>query len=165
MTDATTQPEAKPSVMDRPIKLKFVLVIAGLLIAAALVILVAQYVGHSGEMSLAREQLRESAETKASILAHAVSVFGNKMIVAKEYNQLQEYADNLIASKDAKDILYIAVVDQGGQAVVHTDRRYRGRSFSGDIAEPGVLTQASAKVMDLTKQAGTVYVGLRADTR
>lgn len=165
MTDATAQPEARPSAMNRAIKLKFVLVIVGLLIVAALVALVAQYVGYSGEMARAREQLRESAETKASVVAHAVAVFGNKMIVTKEYNQLQDYADNLIASKDAKDILYIAVVDQGGQAVVHTDRRYRGRPFSVETAEPGALTQASAKVMDLTKQAGTVYVGLRPDTR
>lgn len=164
MSDNSALPKARPAFMDRPVKLKFVLVIVVVLILAAVVALAVQAVDHSREMSRVRKQALERAETTASVLAHAIAVFGNEMIVNKEYNQLQDYADNLISAKECGDISYIAVVDNEGTAVVHTDRGFTGRPFSG--AQGGEdAAQGAAKVMDLTRQVGTVYVGIRIEPK
>lgn len=161
MNETSPAAEARTPLMDRPVRLKVVLIIAAVLIVAAAVVLLIQALNSGQRIRTVQEELRDSAEAKASVLAHAVAVFGNKMITAREYNRLQEYADSLIAAKGADDILYVAVVDMAGNAVVHTDRRYRGRPFEPEAAEAGALRVAAADSMDLTKKVATVYVGVQ----
>lgn len=103
--------------------------------------------------------VRAKAEDAAQGIAGAIAAFGNEDIVARDYRSLQAYSDNLVRHRP---IASVAIVDSRDRVVVHTNREFLGRS-ARDLTKTSGVVEASAQVMDLTKQAGTVVVGVRID--
>ena len=100
-------------------------------------------------------QIRTRTTELAQDTAHAISVFGSKQIIAGNWGDLQSFADDLVREKP---LAYVAIVNAKGVAVVHTNRSLRDQPF----AEPKntrSMVNASVPVMNLTKQAATVWVG------
>lgn len=104
-----------------------------------------------------RLEMKRQAEACARSIAGSVAVFANKLIVDRNYRDLQERCDELV---QGSNIAYIAVGDSKGRIVVHTNREYLGRN-KDDLKTPAGVVEASQSAMDLTKQVGTVYVGVR----
>ena len=102
-------------------------------------------------------QIRTRTTELAQDTAHAISVFGSKQIIAGNWGDLQSFADDLVREKP---LAYVAIVNAKGVAVVHTNRSLRDQPF----AEPKntrSTVNASVPVMNLTKQAATVWVGAK----
>ena len=100
-------------------------------------------------------QIRTRTTELAQDTAHAISVFGSKQIIAGNWGDLQSFADDLVREKP---LAYVAIVNAKGVAVVHTNASLRDQPF----AEPKNtrrMVNASVPVMNLTKQAATVWVG------
>ncbi|HET6457040.1 MAG TPA: hypothetical protein VFI02_21790 [Armatimonadota bacterium] len=100
-------------------------------------------------------QIRDRTTELAQDTAHAISVFGSKQIIAGNWGDLQSFAEDLVKEKP---LAYVAIVNAKGVAVVHTNASLRDQPF----AEPKntrSMVNASVPVMNLTKQAATVWVG------
>ena len=101
-------------------------------------------------------QIRARTSELAQDTAHAIAVFGSKQIIAGNWGDLQTFADDLVREKP---LAYVAIVNTEGVAVVHTNAGFRNKPF----AEPKNtrnMVNASVPVMNLTKQAATVWVGV-----
>ncbi len=104
-----------------------------------------------------RAEMRAQAESCARAVAGSIAVFGNKLIVSRDYRELQERCDELV---QGSRIAYIAISDAKGRIVVHTNREHLGRDARDIKASAGVI-ESSQSAMDLTKRVGRVYVGVR----
>lgn len=104
----------------------------------------------------AEKALNTCASRSAGNTARAVSIFANRQIVAKDWARLQEYADQLVGGGA---IVYLAIVNPEGIAMVHTDRSLLGKEYVEPADES--VAHASVPAMSLTKQVATVRVGVR----
>ena len=100
-------------------------------------------------------QIRTRTTELAQDTAHAISVFGSKQIIAGNWGDLQSFAEDLVKEKP---LAYVAIVNTKGVAVVHTNRSLRDQSFE-EPRNTRSTVNASVPVMNLTKQAATVWVG------
>jgi sensor histidine kinase regulating citrate/malate metabolism len=149
MSNEETQstPAARP---PRMIRLKVAAWIVIVLIVALVVVWLAKTMECRGA-------LEAQAKRSAQNLATAIAAFGNRDIRARSYSDLQIYSDDLVPNKP---IAFIAIIDSRGRVVVHTNREFLGKRAS-DLPPPRGVAEASAKVMGVTQQAGTVLVGVR----
>lgn len=122
-----------------------------------LVLVAAALVAWSVKSWMCDRAVRLQAQELAGSLATAIAAFGNEDIIGRDYRQLQRYSDDLVRRKP---VAYVAIADSRGRVVVHTNREFLGRDIE-DAAEDGGLVRGSARVMDVTKQVGTVMVGVR----
>lgn len=150
MSNEETQ---KPTENARPPKMiKFKIAAWGLVVAVLALVLV------WGVMSLkCNSILRTQAEVAATDVATAISAFGAKDILARNYQDLASYADHLVGNQH---IAFVAVIDAQDKVVVHTNREFVGKEASELSPVRGAI-EASVPVMDLTKQSGEVRVGVR----
>lgn len=132
------------------------------LILVLIVVLAGAYFWGSKALECARvageaeQALKTCASESADNTARAVSIFANRLIVTEDWAHLQEYADEVVGGGA---IVYVAIVNPDGLAVVHTDRSLLNKEF----VEPGnkSIAHASVPVMSFTKQVATVRVGVR----
>ena len=150
MSTGEVQPAAGPASQPRMIRLKWAMWIAVVLVLALVVLWAVKSIQCNGA-------LKTQAEQSAQNLASAIAAFANKDIVARNYRDLQDYSDNLVRNKP---IAFIAIIDSRDRVVVHTNREFLGKRVD-DLAGTSGVVEASVPVMDITKQAGTVRVGLR----
>lgn len=145
----------KEGSMESKMRLKWVLVILAIVIITGAALWASKALECKRIAQERDEALSRYATECAEAVAIAVSVFGNKQINAESWDDLQRYADELVSKKS---LAYVAIVDNAGVAVVHTNRSFRDSQFSSS-AHAG-LVQASAPVMRLTEQSATVHVGM-----
>lgn len=153
-----TAAEPRASLLDRKISLRWVLILLAVVVLAALVLWILKALDCSRAIQQRERESAERTRVYARTLATAVALFGNRQIVARDYDTVQHYADRLVGREG---VAYVGVTDASGRAVVHTNRKLRGALLLV-IPERGVA-DASVPVMDLTRQAATVHVGLSAE--
>lgn len=147
--------------MDRKISLKWALLLLAVAIAAGLVAWGLQALRTRSVAQESDEALREQAVQTAQVTARSIATFGNRQIVQEDWGALQDAADELVSQRP---LSYVAVVDQRGVAVVHTDRSLRGRRLP-EPEEDGELAEASVPAMSATRQVATVRVGANIPQR
>ena len=149
------------SISGRSVSLKWLLVA----VSVVAIVGIAAYWWKSSEchrMSAQSDQyLRDSASRSAQMVSRAIATFGNRQIVAGNWEALQEYADDLVR---AKSVAYVAILDPGGVAVVHTNRSFKGSKL-GEPGETENVAHASVPVMDLSRQVATIRVGVNVGQR
>ena len=146
---------------SRTVSLKWLLVVVGVVAIVG----IAAYGWKSSECNRMSEQydnrLRESASRSAEMVGRAIGSFGNKQIVAGDWGVLQESADEMVKGES---VVYVAILDREGVAVVHTDRSFRGGKFREPEGTKNAV-HASIPVMSLTRQVATVRVGVNVSQR
>ena len=100
-------------------------------------------------------QVKTRTTELAQDTAHATAVFGGKQIIAGNWGDLQDFAEDLVKEKP---LAYVAIVNPEGVAVVHTNASLRGKPFA-EPKDTRRTVNASVPVMNLTKRAATVWVG------
>ena len=123
------------------------------------IIIVAWFVTWAWKSVECNRQIRARTSELAQDTAHAIAVFGGKQIIAGNWGDLQTFADDLVSEKP---LAYVAIVNTKGVAVVHTNASLRVQPFE-EPKNTRRVVNASVPVMNLTKQAATVWVG--ANTR
>ncbi|MEN6584199.1 MAG: hypothetical protein ABFD54_17275 [Armatimonadota bacterium] len=103
------------------------------------------------------KDIRASAERSAQTVARTIATFGNRQIIADNWEALQRYADDLVK---AKSVAYVAILNSEGVAVVHTNRSFKGSKLAAPPKGGGAVAHASVPAMNLTKQVATVRVGI-----
>ncbi|OFX14260.1 MAG: hypothetical protein A2Z18_04365 [Armatimonadetes bacterium RBG_16_58_9] len=157
MSDQTAQGTQPRGLLQKRITVKWTLILLGIVIIAGFVFWAIKAVECGSIANDCRRDIRTCTSRAAGNMARAIAVVGNRQIVEKDYGNLRDYFDTL-AKGDS--VSYIAIVDSGGRAVVHTDRSVLGKRWSKPEENEGEVT-ASADVMDFTDQVATVYVGMR----
>ena len=146
---------------NRNVSLKWLLVSVGLVAVMG----IAAWWWQSSEchrMSAQYDQyLRESASRSAEMVGRAIGTFGNRQIVAGNWEVMQEYADELVR---AKSVAYVAILNREGIAIVHTNRSFRGSKLR-EPRETENAANASVPVMNLTRQVATIQVGVNVNRR
>ncbi len=102
-------------------------------------------------------KLEKSLSYSAINTAKAIAIFGNRQIIAQNWQLLQDYADNLVKNEP---LTYIAIVDVKNRARVHTNRRFIGKELPSP-SETSDVIEVSVPVMDYTKQVAAVRVGVK----
>ena len=143
MTSTTTQPSTRHGRAA-----------VGWLIFLA-IILIAWFVTWAWKSVEYGRQIRLCTSELAQDTAHATAVFGSKQIIAGNWGDLQSFAEDLVKEKP---LSYVAIVDTKGVAVVHTNASFHNKPFAEPKNTRGTVN-ASVPVMNLTRQAATVWVG------
>ena len=125
------------------------------LILVAIVILAWAVTWGMKSIQCSRE-IRSRTSELAQDTAHATAVFGSKQIIAGNWGDLQSYAEDLVGEKP---LSYVAIVNTQGIAVVHTNAGLRDKPFEAPMNSSRMVS-ASVPVMNLTKQAATVWIGV-----
>ena len=150
MSDGTT------GFFGRRITLRWALILLILVILAGLVLWALKAFELRRVTSTYDSTLRTRAAQTAQVSAESIAVFGNRQIVQRDWGALQDAADELVTQKP---LAYIAITDARGIAVVHTDRSMRGKKLPKQLETDG-LAHARVPAMSMTRQAGTVWVGV-----
>jgi sensor histidine kinase regulating citrate/malate metabolism len=124
---------------------------------AIVVLIAALLISWSVKSMLCDAALRDRAEDSARGIASAIAAFGNRDVVSRSYKDLQRYSDDLVRDRR---IAFVAIADMRGRVVVHTDRGLLGKQID-ELPKPSGVVDARSRVMDVTRQAGTVVVGVR----
>ena len=141
--------------MKRSISVKAALILIAIVAVAGLAAYLAKSLETRRIKSEADQALAYQTQKMAENLAQAIALFATRDIAEDNLSLVQDYSDELVR---AKEILYIAVVDTEGTAVVHTDRSLRDQQFR-EPDDDSVDRQAA--VVPLNRQVATVYVGIR----
>ncbi len=152
---------ATSSVLFRMVSVKWLLVAVGIVAAMGIAAWLWQLSERDKISADFDQYLRESASQSAEMVGRAIATFGNKEIVAGNWDTVQEYADDLVRTRS---VAYVAILNREGIAVVHTNRSFKGIKFH-DPGKTGNAAHASVAVMNLTRQVATVHVGVNISQR
>ncbi len=180
-TSSMEQPvdQKKKGFLDRPVRLKWPVYIIGLLILLGLVLHVVKLWQMNSLREQAREAIRNEIKAKGQSLAETIAVTSRDDIRNGNYDKLQEYFADLVKLPQG-DIQYLIVMKLNGEAVAHTNTKFRGKRLDDPYAKKALqadrLVIADAKkyqlydiavpVMGFTSRAAIVRVGIsyaRAD--
>lgn len=159
MTDETTSSVAEPT--PRKISLKCALILWGVIVVVGLVGWTWKSMECERIAAQSAKALGEQIAVSARDQAHTISVFGSNLVGRQDWETIQDYADQVVKQDS---IAYVAIVDQKGVSVIHTNRSLRGKQFVGPAAG-GDVVDGSEHVMSYTKQIATVHVGVKAGPR
>jgi len=166
--------QAKQTFWDRPVRLIWVARMIAALVLIGLVVLGIQAWRAAGMRDEARAALRRDIQSKGIDIARTIAVTSREDILNRSYDKLQGYCADIVSQRDEPDVRYIAIITPDGQAVVHTDAKFRGRRLGDDISrkaaeaadtlvqdiEADRTLDIAVPVMAFTRKAAVVRVGL-----
>ena len=145
----------------RNVSLKWFFISMGIVALLGIVSGLWQWSARSGMSAEYKLLMKDTSHQSALTVGRSIAAFGNKQIVAGNWEQLQEYADELVR---ANTLDYVAIVNQKGVAAVHTNRSYKGIKFA-EPEDTDLSVHASVPAMNLTRQVGTISVGERVPSK
>ncbi|MEN6371127.1 MAG: hypothetical protein ABFD64_03855 [Armatimonadota bacterium] len=167
----------RPAFLDRKVKLRWPLYFIGVLILAGLVLYGVMFWQTATIKSRARDMIQSEIRSKGEAIAETIAVTSRDDIKNGNFDKLQEYFSDLVKQKD---IQYIIVMQPNGQAIVHTNTRYRGTRLIDELSQKALeitsvqatdvkdqkLYDVAVPVMSFTRRIAVVRVGVsynRAD--
>jgi len=162
MEEQNNTAQRKHGFLDRKISLRWMLIILGVVVLAGLVFCAMKALDYSALNARLETSKQENLKACAANVAVTIATLANQQIVEEEYEDLQKYVDRLVGSEQTSRILYIAVVNKDGVAVVHTNSAHRGKKFAEADEETGTV-RAVVPAMDYTKQVASVHVAMTTE--
>lgn len=147
--------------LNRKITMKWALLLVELALLVGLVLWALKSFELRNLAGQADAALRAQATQAAQVTARSIATFGNTQIVQKDWGALQVAADELVSQRP---LAYVAIADEKGIAVVHTNRGLRGKRLSDGPVTEGLI-EASVPAMSATSQVATVRVGVSVRQR
>ncbi|MEN6520870.1 MAG: hypothetical protein ABFD46_06945 [Armatimonadota bacterium] len=161
----------KPGFLDRKVRFKWPLYFIVVLILAGLVLYGVMSWQAAIVKGRARDMIRSEIRSKGEAIAETIAITSRDDIRNGNFDKLQEYFSDLVKQKDLQ---YIIVMQPNGQAVVHTNSRYRGTLLKDDLSGRALeitsiravdvkdqgLYDVAVPVMSFTRRAAIVRVGI-----
>jgi len=163
--------QQKRGFMDRPVRLRWLLDVALVLVVAALVVFGIQAWSARAIKLAARRGVADQIKLKGEAVARTIAVTARQDILNGEYGRLQEYFVDMVSQRD---ILYLIVMTTDGTAVVHTDAKFRFKKLDDEVAKKALAANETlvqdleatrtcdiaVPVMSFTRKTAVVRVGV-----
>jgi len=163
--------QKKKGLLDRPVRLFWPFT---LFIVFAVVICIGWFYHINKIANLrytAKHVMKEEIRQKAEALGQTIAVTSRDDIRNSDFNKLQEYFIDI--AKNNPDIEYLVVMKLNGEAVVHTDTKFRGKKLQDSLAQAALdaddvvvsevddksLYDVAVPVMGFTSKAAVIRVG------
>lgn len=157
--------------IDRPVRMKWLLWVAVILIVAALVIFGLQLWQTAKLRGEAREAIREQIRLEGVALAQTIAITSREDIIRSRYGLVEEYFAEIVRQPNVR---YLIVMTPNGNAVVHTNARFRGKRLTDEVSRKALEAQetlaqnveeenlydVAVPVMSFTKKAAVVRIGM-----